>query len=304
MSRLTDTLKTKGTFHPSSRKPFLQVASYKWQSSVSPQPIGQCRAADHSLHFSVMRITNLSLVTVLTAALAVGCSSAGDDAPPTTEQALPETTASAETTSSSATTSATATSSTRSADNDQKDYKSLADGMVNPNDPTSVYDGVTISDFFSALNFIDGYQSEEIEIDSETNIVTGKYNHLELPTIAQVKAYVPRDSGEPHPLENVNDPHMQFFLGQVHSMMTESGFTPVEEVVNTPNFEWKCVTPEDVPMNETNNTACFTVLAGRVIEVQNKVVQEDVEMVGPADNLLNLLDNNLAPLKELQSGDA
>ena len=176
--------------------------------------------------------------------------------------------------------------------------------MVDPNDPTSVYDGVTISDLFSALNFIDGYQSEEIEIDGETNIVAGKYNHLELPTVAQVKAYVPRDSGEPHPLENVNDPHMQFFLGQVHSMITESGFTPVEEVVNTPNFEWKCVTPEDVPMDETNNTACFTVLAGRVIEVQHKVVQEDVEMVGPVDNLLNLLDNNLAPLKELQSGNA
>ena len=46
------------------------------------------------------------------------------------------------------------------------------------------------------------------------------------------------------------------------------------------------------------------MLAGRVIEVQHKVVQEDVEMVGPADNLLDLLDNNLAPLKELQSGNA
>ena len=260
-----------------------------------------------------MRITKLSLATVLTATLVVGCSSSGDDAPPTTEQAMPESSApaapstpssTADTSSSSTATSAAATSSTGSPDNDKKDYKALADGMVDPNDPTSVYDGVTISDFFSALNFIDGYQSEEIEIDSETNIVTGKYNHLELPTVAQVKAYVPRDSGEPHPLEDVNDPHMQFFLGQVHSMITESGFSPVEEVVNTPNFEWKCVTPEDVPMNETNNTACFTVLAGRVIEVQHKVVQEDVEMVGPADNLLNRLDNNLAPLKQLQSGNA
>ena len=214
---------------------------------------------------------------------------------PPTEQTMPSSTA--DTASSRATTSAAATSGTESPDNDKKDYKALADGMVDPNDPTSVYDGVSISDLFGALNFIDGYQSEEIEIDSGTNMVRGAYNHLDLPMSAQVRAYVPLNNGEPRPLENVNDPHMQFFLGQVHGLITENGFSPVEEVVNTPNFEWKCVTPEDVPMNETNNTACFTVLAGRVIEVQHKVVQEDVEMVGPVDNLLALLDRNLATLK-------
>lgn len=51
-------------------------------------------------------------------------------------------------------------------------------------------------------------------------------------------------------------------------------------------------------MDEMNNTVCFTVLAGRVIEVQYVVLERDVEKVGPVDDVLTLFDNNLAPLKQ------
>lgn len=254
-------------------------------------PFGRCSTTDHSLHSTVMRITKLSFVTVLSAALAAGCSDIGDDSAAPSEQTMPETTA------ATAPDASTANTTSQADENDLPTETPFAH-LIDPDDPSTVYEGVTIGDLFTALNRIDGYQTEEITIDTPSNEISGKYPHLELPTQALVKAFMLRDGGEPLPLKDINDSHLQFLTDQIHELLESEGYRPVDKTIKTPNYEWKCVLPEDVDQGELNHSACFTVVAGRVIEVQRIFYEEDAETVGPVDNLLKQLDVNLAPLKQ------
>ncbi|OFT82698.1 hypothetical protein [Corynebacterium sp. HMSC29G08] len=238
-----------------------------------------------------MRITKLSFVTVLSAALAAGCSDIGDDSAAPSEQTMPETTA------ATAPDASTANTTSQADENDLPTETPFAH-LIDPDDPSTVYEGVTIGDLFTALNRIDGYQTEEITIDTPSNEISGKYPHLELPTQALVKAFMLRDGGEPLPLKDINDSHLQFLTDQIHELLESEGYRPVDKTIKTPNYEWKCVLPEDVDQGELNHSACFTVVAGRVIEVQRIFYEEDAETVGPVDNLLKQLDVNLAPLKQ------
>ena len=230
-----------------------------------------------------MKITTLFFATVLTAALAVGCSSTGDDAPAPTitaaEQAAPETTA------------------TAAADTSASSYKDLADALINLEDPSTVYDGVTISDLFSALETLDGYETQELIVDSDINSVEGQYLREENPTMASVQAYMALNNDEPYPLASVNDPEMEFFFDKARGFTESQNYVPVEKTVNTPNFEWKCFTPEGVQLDDVHHSICFTTLAGRVIEVHHLIKEKRADANVPVDYLLELVDGNLAALK-------
>ena len=223
-----------------------------------------------------MKITPLSFVTVLTAALAVGCSSTGDNTP------VPTTTAAEQ--------SAPAASMNSS-------YKDLADALINPDDPSTVYDGVTISDLFSALETLNDYETQELIVDPDINSVEGQYVHREVPTMASVQAFLALNNDEPWPLENVNEPEMEMFFNTARSFIESQNHAPVEKTVNTPNFEWRCFSPESLQPDEVNHSICFTTLAGRVIEVHHLFKEKRADIIGPVDNLLALVDGNLATLK-------
>lgn len=226
-----------------------------------------------------MKITTLSFVTVLTAALAVGCASTGDDAPETTA------TAAAGTSASSASTEV------------KDEYKDLADALINPDDPSTVYDSVTISALFSALENLDGYKTQELIVDPDINSVEGQYVHREVPTMASVQAFMALNNDEPWPLENVNEPEMEMFFNTARSFTESQNHAPVETTVNTPNFEWRCFSPESLQPDEVNHSICFTTLAGRVIEVHHLFKEKRADIIGPVDNLLAVVDGNLATLK-------
>ena len=237
-----------------------------------------------------MKTTKLSVAAVLSAALLVGCSSTGHDAPAptitTAEQAAPETTA-----------TAAADTSTSSESTEGTNAKDLAEALINPDDPSTVYDGVTISDLFSALETLNGYETQELIVDSDINSVEGQYLRREDPTMASVQAYMALNNDEPHPLANVNDPEMEFFFDKARGFTESQNHMPVEKAVNTPNFEWKCFIPEGVQPGDVHHSICFTTLAGRVIEVHHLLKEKRADAIGPVDNLLALVDGNLAALK-------
>lgn len=90
---------------------------------------------------------------------------------------------------------------------------------------------------------------------------------------------------------------MEMFFNTARSFIESQNHAPVEKTVNTPNFEWRCFSPESLQPDEVNHSICFTTLAGRVIEVHHLFKEKRADIIGPVDNLLALVDGSLATLK-------